>query len=107
MRCKEDKSTTRGIYFFCLITCFSLVGFLPAAADPTRMNAPGKAIIRYHVPQDASVVMKVHTVLGTEVETLVNDDLTAGSYAVEFDGSTLPSRVYFYRISTRNPVEKS
>jgi len=31
----------------------------------------------------------------------VDDDLTAGSYSVEFDGSALPSGVYFYRISTR------
>ena len=60
-----------------------------------------KTIIRYHVPQDASVVVKVYTVLGKQVATLVDDDLTAGSYSVEFDGSALPSGVYFCRISTR------
>jgi len=37
-------------------------------------------------------------VLGVEVETLVNEEKSAGSYKIEFDASQLPSGIYFYRI---------
>jgi hypothetical protein len=59
-----------------------------------------RTVIRYHISEDACVAIKVYTILGSEVATLVNDEHTAGSYSVEFDGSLLPSGVYFYRISS-------
>jgi len=34
------------------------------------------------------------------VATLVNENLSTGSYETEFDGSGLTSGVYFYRIET-------
>ena len=36
--------------------------------------------------------------LGKEVMTIVNGKLNPGKYKVEFDGSGLPSGVYFYRL---------
>jgi len=36
--------------------------------------------------------------LGKEVTTLVSENQSPGSYQVEFDGSSLSSGVYFYRI---------
>jgi len=36
--------------------------------------------------------------LGREVATLVNEEKIAGTYEVEFDGSNIPSGVYFYRL---------
>ena len=44
------------------------------------------------------VSLKVYDVLGNEVKTLVNENKPAGSYEVEFDGSNLPSGIYFYRL---------
>jgi len=44
------------------------------------------------------VTLKVYNVLGKEVVTLVNEKLSPGEYKVEFDGSGLPSGVYFYRL---------
>ncbi|MCX6149288.1 MAG: CocE/NonD family hydrolase [Ignavibacteriales bacterium] len=50
------------------------------------------------------VSLKVYDILGNEVATLVNEEIplggTAGSYEVEFSGSSLPSGIYFYRITT-------
>ncbi len=44
------------------------------------------------------VSLKVYDLLGREVATLVNKPMTAGTYEVEFDGSNLPSGVYFYKL---------
>jgi hypothetical protein len=36
--------------------------------------------------------------MGREVQTLVNEKLSAGKYEVKFDGSMLTSGVYFYKM---------
>jgi hypothetical protein len=46
------------------------------------------------------VSLKVYDVLGREVQTLVNEIKTAGSYSVDFNGSDLTSGVYFYRLES-------
>jgi glucose/arabinose dehydrogenase len=43
--------------------------------------------------------LKVYNVLGKEITTLVSEAKPAGNYEVEFDGSDLPSGIYFYRLS--------
>jgi len=40
--------------------------------------------------------------LGREVATLVNEVKPPGEYSVAFDGSKLPSGVYYYRLSSGN-----
>ncbi len=44
--------------------------------------------------------LKVYDMLGKEVSTLVNEKLNPGTYKVEFDGSSLPGGVYFYRLTS-------
>ena len=46
------------------------------------------------------VTLKVYNLLGKEVSTLVNRDLPAGSYSVDFNAENLASGVYFYTLST-------
>ena len=45
------------------------------------------------------VSLKVYDVLGNEIKTLVNEIKSPGVYKVEFDGSNLPSGIYFYKIN--------
>jgi photosystem II stability/assembly factor-like uncharacterized protein len=46
------------------------------------------------------VVLKVFDMLGREVQTLVNESLKPGTYEVTFDGTTLKTGVYFYKLIT-------
>ncbi len=54
--------------------------------------------IRYAIPKQSVVTLKIYSVLGEEIETLVNKELNAGIYEVNFNASNLTSGVYFYRI---------
>jgi hypothetical protein len=48
------------------------------------------------------VSLKVYDILGREVAALVNEFKPAGSYEASFDGSSLSSGVYFYRLVSRD-----
>ncbi len=56
-------------------------------------------IINYSVPTRTFVSLKVFDILGREVKTLVNEEISAGNYSVNFNGANLSSGVYFYSIS--------
>jgi hypothetical protein len=43
--------------------------------------------------------LKIFDINGREVATLVNESLQPGTYEVTFDGSNLPSGIYFYKLS--------
>ncbi len=61
--------------------------------------------IKYQIPEQSFVTIKVYDVLGSEVATLVNEEQPVGNYKVEFDAIILPSGVYFYKLQTNNFVE--
>ena len=54
--------------------------------------------INYSITQSVLVTLKVYDVLGTELETLVNENKTVGTYDLNWNAAILPSGVYFYRI---------
>ncbi len=54
--------------------------------------------IRYGLPERASVQVSVYDALGRLVEVLVKGEQEAGWHEVRFEGSGLPSGVYFYRL---------
>jgi hypothetical protein len=60
--------------------------------------------IRYQIPNDGLVTLKVYDILGSEVTTLVNEQKSTGSYEVNFDASRLASGVYIYKITSGNFV---
>jgi hypothetical protein len=45
--------------------------------------------------------MKVFNVLGQLVGSPLNQMLQAGTYTYDFDGTNLPSGVYYYKITSR------
>ncbi|NWF91253.1 MAG: T9SS type A sorting domain-containing protein, partial [Ignavibacteriaceae bacterium] len=63
---------------------------------PNPFNPSTKIAFRLAV--DSKVSLKVFDVLGQEVATLVNTNMSAGGHSVDFDASLLNSGVYLYRI---------
>ncbi|GAB5408217.1 MAG: hypothetical protein BalsKO_05820 [Balneolaceae bacterium] len=57
-------------------------------------------IIKYQLPENSFVSLKVYTINGALVSTLVNELQSPGEYSTNFDGSTLSSGIYFYSISS-------
>lgn len=58
--------------------------------------------INYSVKENGYVRLKVYDIIGNEVTELVNGNLTAGNYSVEFNAGELPSGVYIYSIQANN-----
>jgi photosystem II stability/assembly factor-like uncharacterized protein len=56
--------------------------------------------VQFSMYKAGQVKLVVYDVQGREVQTLVNEKLSAGTYEVKFDGSMLNSGVYFYKLST-------
>ncbi|MEO6695853.1 MAG: T9SS type A sorting domain-containing protein [Ignavibacteria bacterium] len=65
---------------------------------PNPFN-PG-TVIGYHIAVSSFVDLKVYDILGDEIESLVSQRQPVGAYEVDFDGSNLPSGVYFYTLKT-------
>lgn len=51
------------------------------------------------------VSLKIYNMLGQEVATLIDRDMTAGTHNVVFDAARLPSGVYLYRLRSGSFAE--
>jgi hypothetical protein len=58
--------------------------------------------INFSIPNKANVSLKVFDLLGSQVAELVNGEIEAGSYNIEFNAANLPSGIYFYKIQSDN-----
>lgn len=58
--------------------------------------------IKFGLPANGFVKLTVYNILGQEMTTLINENMTAGSYAVTWNASDYPSGVYFYRMQFRS-----
>ena len=62
---------------------------------PNPFNS--KTQIKYYIPQDGKLIIKVYNILGKEVTTLLEENKNVGEYAVEMDLNGSSSGVYFYK----------
>ncbi len=84
---------------------FSLSQNFPNPFNPnTTINYSVFAVGRNSISTN-KVVVKVYDLLGSEVATLVNEEKAAGNYQVKFDGTNMPSGVYFYRIQAADFIQ--
>lgn len=57
--------------------------------------------ISISIPTHSFVTVKIYDLLGREVATLVNEEMSAGSYTRQWNAAGMPSGVYFYRLQAR------
>jgi hypothetical protein len=81
-----------------IISDFQLHQNYPNPFNPTTA-------IKYQIPEISLVTLKVYDVLGSEIATLVNEEKHSGSYEIEFNATTLPSGIYFYKLQAGSFVE--
>ena len=89
---KSNNSTKR------IPVSYNLYQNYPNPFNPSTM-------IRYEIPKESFVSLKIYDVLGREVKTLVNEDKPAGSYEINFNAASLSSGIYFYRIKAGSFVQ--
>jgi hypothetical protein len=73
------------------VTTFSLMQNYPNPFNPSTS-------IKYSLPSEEFVTLKVFDILGREVTTLVNQKQGIGEHTINFDASRFNSGVYFYSI---------
>jgi len=73
-------------------TEYSLQNNYPNPFNPTTT-------ISYILPRSSTVELSVYSLTGQKIQTLINQEQAAGSYALTFDASNLASGVYFYRLN--------
>jgi len=64
-----------------------------------KFSIPTAGSGRYHS------VLKIYNSLGHEVQVLVNQSLQPGTYDVDWDASSYPSGVYYYKLESGNFAE--
>ncbi|MCE1164411.1 MAG: T9SS type A sorting domain-containing protein [Bacteroidetes bacterium] len=73
-------------------TSFSLSQNYPNPFNPVTN-------IRFAIPANGFVTLKVYDILGNEVSTLVNAQMQTGVYTYNLDGAKLSSGTYMYKLS--------
>ena len=102
-----NKLNNNKIQLFAKVDGTSLKNLIPKEYNlyqnfPNPFNPSTK--IKYDIPVNGLVTLKVYDVLGSEVATLVNEEKTVGRYEVNFDAAALASGVYIYRLSVNDFV---
>ncbi len=67
-------------------------------------------VIRFDIPVNSKVNLTIYNVLGQKVKTLIDQDLAAKHYEVDWDGTSdggtkVASGIYFYKIEAGNFIQ--
>jgi len=79
------------------------IGFILYQNYPNPFNPSTK--IKFKISDFGFSSLNVYDVLGNEVATLLNEELSAGEYEVEFSGNGLTSGIYFYQLKAGSYTE--
>lgn len=81
-----------------LITKYSLRQNYPNPFNPVTT-------IKYDIPENSFVTIKVYDVSGKEVVSLVNEIKSYGSFEVKFSGENLSTGIFYYKLTAGNYSE--
>src|SRR4030095_5708870 len=79
------------------------MGFSLAQNFPNPFNPSTK--IKFEIPVGTFVQLKVFDIMGREITTLINKELKAGTYEINFDALKYSSGMYFYRLTAGDYTE--
>ena len=85
----DDKTSSK------IPTVYQLEQNYPNPFNPTTR-------IKYSLPESGFVSLTVYNALGSEVTTLISQNIDAGNHEVEFDATNLPTGIYFYTLISNN-----
>ncbi len=54
--------------------------------------------IRFSIPQQEHIKIKIYDILGKEIVTIINDMMEMGEYQIQFHAGNFASGIYFYRL---------
>ncbi len=97
------KTTTGGNVFISQTSTeipekFSLNQNYPNPFNPTTN-------IKFDIHKQGIATLKVFDLIGKEMETLVDEQLSVGTFEITFNATSLPSGIYFYVLKTGDFVE--
>jgi serine protease len=98
-------ANARSKYNFILTSVKDNINPLPYKFELTQ-NYPNpfnpSTTIKFSVPSESHVILKIYDMLGREVRTLLNEEKAPGNYSVNFIAGNLPSGVYLYKLTAGN-----
>jgi hypothetical protein len=63
------------------------------------------SVIKYSIPKSSQVTLKIFNTLGEELQILVNEERSPGTYELNWNAANLPSGVYFYQLEAGDFVQ--
>jgi hypothetical protein len=75
-----------------VVSEYALVQNYPNPFNPTTT-------IKFSIMKPEFVKLTVYDLVGKEISVLISKEMTAGNYVVDFNGTTLSSGIYFYKIT--------
>lgn len=58
--------------------------------------------IKFDLPKNSFVKLIIYDILGKEIKTLINENLNAGAYKINWNSENMQSGIFFYRLLTNN-----
>ncbi len=91
--CEIYSTITGIIHFNSNIRSFNLFQNFPNPFNPTTR-------INYDINTPGNVKIVIYNTLGQKIKTLINQYTNTGTHSIIFNGSSIPSGIYFYRLQS-------
>lgn len=80
---------------------------LASAAFDLLFGQPHKKYAKPNVGTQRAAYLRIYDILGREVQTLFNSEITEGQHEIDFNASGLPSGIYFYQLQVNGRIINS
>ena len=116
----RDKSGSANLYIGTLNGAWVRpISEMVTGVAPSKQGLPGhfaleqnypnpfnpSTMISFSLPTKSFVTLKVFDVIGREVTTLASEEKNAGTHQLQWNASSMPSGIYFYRLQAGSFTE--